>query len=226
MANCLGFNAIINVAKSHHTEGMTTQGTEHTDTKYKTKRYLSPSVFSTKDGWSFGVSSNKVVDSSSSTTAINTQTTINNVFTLKGTLALIGKENQVNGEEFDEVELNQHCVECYKCVSILQRAYWSINELKIIDEKNTKSLGGIIIGLVIALICLFFYSFPNNLIIFGIYYLVSFGYYYTAKNNENKAYENLAPLDSELKALVDEHGEVIFDIYQLSPYITLKHVGE
>lgn len=226
MASYLGFNAIINVAKSHHTEGMTTQGTEYTDTEYKTKRYLSPSVFSTKDGWSFGVSSNKVVDGSSSTTTINTQTTINNVFTLKGTLALIGKENQANGEEFDEVELNQHCVECYKCVSILQRVYWPNQELKMIAENNIKPLGGIIIGIVVVSICMYFFSLITGSIIFGIYFLVSLGYYNITKNNENEAYEMLAPVESELKDLVDKYGEGLFDIYQLSPYIALKHVGE
>lgn len=226
MASYLGFNAIINVAKSHHTEGMTTQGTEYTDTKYKTKRYLSPSVFSTKDGWSFGVSSNKVVDSSSSTTTINTQTTINNVFTLKGTLALIGKENQVNGEEFDEVELNQHCVECYKCVSILQRVYWPNQELKMIAENNIMPLGGITIGIVAVSICVYFFSLITGSVIFGIYFLTSYIYYSNAKNGEDKAYEMLTSVEPELKDLVDKYGEGLFDIYQLSPYIALKHVGE
>lgn len=223
MASYLGFNAIINVAKSHHTEGMTTQGTEYTDTKCKAKRYLSPSVFSTKDGWSFGVSSNKVVDSSSSTTTINTQTTINNVFTLKGTLALIGKENQANGEEFDEVELNQRCVEYYKCVKILQSVYWSNQELKMIADKDT---GGGAIGLVVMLILMYFSNLIGVFVIFGIYFLFSYINYDDAKNKENKAYEMLASVEPELKDLVEQYGDGLFDVYNLSPYITLKHVGE
>lgn len=224
MASCLGFNAIINAVRSQHTEGMVTQGTEQTDTKYSTKSYFSPTILS-NGVW--GVSKNKVVDKSSSTTNINTQTTINNVFTIKGTLALIGKENQKDGEEYDFEILEQNCKERYELVKTLQNVYWPNQELKMIAENNTKALGGIIIiGLIIALICLYSFSYITGLIIFGIYFLCSWACYSVTKDNENKAYEMLAPLDSELKALVDEYGEVIFDIYQLSPYITLKHVGE
>lgn len=222
MANCLGFNAIINVTRSQHTEGMFTQGTEQTDTKYSTKNYFSPTI-SSNGVW--GVSSNKVVDKSSSTTTINTQTTINNVFTIKGVLALIGKENQIDGEEYDFEICEQDCKERYELVKTLQRVYWPNQELKTIHDNNIKPLGGIIIGLIIALFCVYD-SLIIGLIIFGIYFLFSWVYYSNAKDNENKAYETLASLDSELKALVDEYGEGIFDVYQLSPYITLKHVGE
>lgn len=223
MASCLGFNAIINVTRSQHTEGMFTQGTEQTDTKYSTKNYFSPTILS-NGVW--GVSQNKVVDKSSSTTTINSQTTINNVFIIKGVLAIIGRENQTDGEEYDFEIFEQNCKERYELVKTLQHVYWPNQELQIIRENNTKPLGGIIIGLIIALLCVYSFSYTTGLIIFGIYYLFSWSYYFIAKDNENKAYETLASLDSELKALVDEYGECLFDIYQLSPYITLKHVGE
>lgn len=223
MASCLGFNAIINAVRSQHTEGMFTQGTEQTDTKYSTKNYFSPTILS---NGTWGVSKNKVVDKSSSTTTINSQTTINNVFTIKGVLALIGKENQKDGEEYDFEIFEQNCKERYEIVKTLQHVYWPNEELQTIRENNIKPLGGIIIGLIIALLCVYSFSYTTGLIIFGIYFLCSLGIYVAAKDSEKKAYETLAPLDSELKALVDEYGEGVFDVYQLSPYITLKHVGE
>lgn len=196
MANLMGFNAIINTIRSQHTDSMETIGTEKTNTKY-----------------------NDFLNKSSSTTTINTQTMVNNVFQVKGVLAVIGKEDQTNGIELSDEIFEQDCIERYNCVRTLQNVYWSNQELKTLTQKHKKYEIYMIIG--------FFVSpFIAGPISFAIYFLISWFYYSTVKNNENKTYEMLASMEPDLKAFVEKFGEGLFDVYQLSPYITLKHVGE
>lgn len=196
MAGLMGFNAIINTIRYQHTDSMETIGTEKTNTKY-----------------------NDFLNKSSSTTTINTQTMVNNVFQVKGVLAVIGKEDQANGIELSDEIFEQDCIERYNCVRTLQNVYWSNQELKLLTEKHKKYERNIIIG--------FFVSpLIASLLSFTIYFLVSWFFYNKAKNNENNAYEALASMEPDLKAFVEKFGEGLFDVYQLSPYITLKHVGE
>ncbi|MBZ7987936.1 hypothetical protein AVCANL283_07490 [Campylobacter canadensis] len=215
MANLIGFNAIINTIRSQHTDSMETITTENTDTKYSTKNYFSTTILS---NGIWGISKNKVVDKSSSTTTVNTQTTINNVFTIKGVLALIGRENQTDGEEYDFEIFEQDCIERYNCVRTLQNVYWSNQELKLLAEKHKNYERNITIGFLICAV--------GNIASCAIFFFLSKYFYKKAKNNENNAYEMLASMEPDLKALVEKFGEGLFDVYQLSPYITLKHVGE
>ncbi|MBZ7993574.1 hypothetical protein AVBRAN9333_07660 [Campylobacter sp. RM9333] len=208
MVSLMGFNAIINIVRSQHTKSMNASETAQTHTSYNRN-----------------IITNNL-SSSISTTNTSSTITVNNVFKLKGTVALIGRENHANGVEIDYERLKQNCINFYECIEFLRYVYKSNQELKTIHQESKNYPINLTIILIISLIFACNSSLITGAIIFVVYFIISWRYYESTITKENNTYKDLASIEPNLKTLVNKYGEVIFDIYQLSPYITLKHVGE